>query len=219
CGILWLDSCRNVQRDRRVVGGLVMVVPKGTAALTQQRMAHLHASAAKWQLYEFDEREDAVRSVEVVAGGNLATRLVHAVDEAQANVRFADSIARIRSVLPQCDVAIVSPALVSFRLRGLEFAQARIAYDPRTFQSGQEIVFGMGAEERILDERNEAQFADLVRLAASIRHQDGPKPHPLWRMHPERWLESIVFGNVEALDGRLLPDPVYSQVPAFAAAD
>ena len=219
CGLLWLDSCRIAQQDRRVVEGLVMIVPRGTAALTQQRMAHLHPTAAKWQLYEFDEREDALSHADIAASGNLATRLVHATDETATHERFADSIARIRGILPQCDAAVLSPAVISFRLRGLEFAQARVAHDPRNFQSGQEIAFGIGAEERVLDEHNESQFVDLLRLAATIRHKDGPKPHPLWRMHPERWLESVVFKDVEALDGRLRTDCVYSQVPAFSAAD
>jgi hypothetical protein len=219
CGLLWLDACRLAQRDRRVVEGLLMVLPKGTLALTQQRMAHLHPTAAKWQLHEFDERDDALTQVDIAKSGNLATRLVHATDESGACERFADSIARIRGVLPQSDVVVLSPATISFRLRGLEFAQARVAHDPRNFQSGQEIAFGLGAEERVLDERNESQFVDLVQLAATIRHKEGPKAHPLWRMHPERWLESLVFGNVEALDGRLRTECVYSQVPAFSAAD
>ena len=34
-----------------------------------------------------------------------------------------------------------------------------------------------------------------------------------------RFAESVVFGNVEALDGRLRTECVYSQVPAFSAAD
>jgi len=38
-------------------------------------------------------------------------------------------------------------------------------------------------------------------------------------MHPERWLESLAVGNIETLDGRLQPEPLYTQVPAFAAAD
>ncbi|MFY9560721.1 MAG: hypothetical protein WAQ52_10850 [Terriglobales bacterium] len=219
CGLLWLDACRLAQQDRRVVEGLVVVLPKGTLALTQQRMAHLHPTAAKWHLHEFDERDDAFNPADTGECGNLATRLVHATDEKVAHERFADSIARIRSILPECDVAVLSPALISFRLRGLEFAQARVAHDPRNFQSGQEIAFGVGAEERALDERNEAQFINLLQLAAAIRHKDGPKTHPLWRMHPERWLESVVFGNVEALDGRLQTDCVYAQVPAFSAAD
>jgi len=58
-----------------------------------------------------------------------------------------------------------------------------------------------------------------VRLAAAIRREDGPKNHALWRMHPERWVESLIFANIAALDRRLRPDCVYAQVPAFAAAD
>ena len=218
CGILWLEACR-LSQERRVVEGLVVVLPRGASDLTKQRMAHLHSGVAKWQLYEFDEREDAMTPVETGAHGNLATRLVHLTDEAAARERFAESIALVRGIVPQCEVVILSPALVSFRLRGLEFALARVAHDPRNFQSGQEIVFGVGAEEHVLDSRNEADFGDMVRLAAAIRHKDGPKTHPLWRAHPERWLESEVLRNIEALDGRLRPECVYSQMPAFSAAD
>ncbi|MBI1739770.1 MAG: hypothetical protein HYR57_02660, partial [Candidatus Koribacter versatilis] len=124
CGLLWLDACRLAQQERRLVEGLVVVLPKGTIAVTQQRMAHLHPTAAKWHLYEFDEREDALIAADTAECGNLATRLVCATDEDLACERFAGSIARIRSILPQCDVAVLSPALISFRLRGLEFAQA-----------------------------------------------------------------------------------------------
>ncbi len=218
-GILWLEACRLAQQDRRLVEGLAMVVPKGMATLTRQRMAHLHPSAAKWHLYEFDQREDALVPVDSSDRGNLATRLVHSVDEQRARERFAASITRILEILPQAEVVVLSPALVSFRRHGLEFAQARIAHDPRNFQSSEEIAFGVGPEERVLDAENGTHFADLVRLAAAVRHKDGPKNHALWRMHPERWLESLIAGNVAALDGRLRPEPVYAQVPAFAAAD
>jgi hypothetical protein len=219
CGILWLEACRLSQQERRVVEGLALFVPKGMATLTRQRMAHLHPTAAKWSLYEFDQREDALTPLDISDRGNLATRLVHSVNEGQARERFAASIARIRGILPQSEVVVLSPASISFRRFGLEFAQARIAHDPRNFQSVEEIAFGIGAEERVLTSDNEMQFADLVRLAAAIRNQDGPKNHALWRMHPERWLESLVFDNIAALDGRLLRESVYAQVPAFAAAD
>jgi hypothetical protein len=38
-------------------------------------------------------------------------------------------------------------------------------------------------------------------------------------MHPERWLESLVMTDVSVIDERLEPESVYSQVPAFSAAD
>ena len=219
CGILWLETCRLSQKDRRIVEGLVLVVPKGTVTLTAERIAHLHPTAAKWHLNEFDQREDALVRQEIGDRGNMATRLVRAIDDGQALERFAASVARIRGILPQAEALVVSPAIISFRLYGLEFAQARVAHDPRNFETGEEVVFGLGPEERVLDARNEQAFADLVRLAASVRHKDGPKNHALWRMHPERWLESLASTNIAALDGRLRPDHVYRQVPAFAAAD
>jgi hypothetical protein len=218
-GVLWLEACRLAQRERRVVEGLALIVPKGTAALTRQRMAHLHPTAAKWYLYEFDQREDALVPADLGDCGNLATRLIHSFDEGLTRERFAESIARIGGILPQSEVVVLSPALISFRRHGLEFAQARIAHDPRNFQSSEEIVFGLGPEERVLNPENETQFADLVRLAAAVRRKDGPKNHALWRMHPERWLESLVARDIASLDGRLRSEFVYAQVPAFAAAD
>lgn len=219
CGILWLEACRMAGQERRVIEGLVLVVPKGAAALTAERFAHLDSAAAKWRLYEFDQREDALSEVDIRDRGNLATRLVRAVDEPQALERLRGSIERMHGILPEAEVIALSPAEVSFRCCGLEFAQARIVHDSRNFQLGEEIVFGIGPEERILDECNEADFADLVRLAAAVRRKDGPKNHPLWRMHPERWLESAAAGNIAALDGRLRTDCLYRQVPAFSAAD
>jgi hypothetical protein len=219
CGILWLEACRATQQERRVVEGLAMILPKGMATLTRQRMAHLHPTAAKWSLYEFDQQEDALVPIDTSDCGNMTTRLVHVIDEGLSCERFMQSIARIRCILPESEVVVLSPALISFRCHGLEFAQARIAHDPRNFESKEEIAFGVGPEERVLGAENETHFGDLVRLAAAVRRKDGPKNHPLWRMHPERWLESLVVDNLEVLDGRLRPEPLYAQVPAFAAAD
>ena len=47
----------------------------------------------------------------------------------------------------------------------------------------------------------------------------GPRHDRLFRMHPERWLESLVRADVRVIDERLESESVYSQVPAFSAAD
>jgi hypothetical protein len=58
-----------------VVEGLATdLCRKGTVALTRQRMAHLHPTAAKWHLYEFDQREDGLTPVDIGDRGNLATQ-------------------------------------------------------------------------------------------------------------------------------------------------
>ncbi|HEV2468201.1 MAG TPA: hypothetical protein VGS78_03330 [Candidatus Sulfotelmatobacter sp.] len=289
-GILWMDVCRESSFTRSplkpksglngppslLVEGLILFVPDGCSALVRERMANLNRAAAKWRLFEFDERHDAVVEVDCSDRGNVATRLVHATNETAALERFAESIARIRAVLPNCDVAVLSPAEVAFRWRGLEFARARVGgrfgpalsvnaftnrdtedhggrqnqsqnphfwqhrpevghpgsayssdhlHDPNRsnhtnqFRYEQEIVYGVGAEERVLEERNWAAFAELLSRLREVRHPYGPRQERLFRMHPERWLESLVMTDVSVIDERLEAESVYSQVPAFSAAD
>lgn len=218
-GILWLDVCRNAQNGKAVVEGLKLFVPHGASAVVRERMANLNRAAAKWSLYELDERHDALVEIDCADRGNIATRLVHAVDDASARERFGESIARIVKILPNCEIAVLSAAEISFRWRGLEFARARVGAEPGSFRSTQDIVFGVGAEERVLDDRNEFVFNGLLGALRDARHPYGPRQHPLWRMHPERWLESLVAGDVSVIDQRLDPAQIYSQVPAFSASD
>jgi hypothetical protein len=82
-----------------------------------------------------------------------------------------------------------------------------------------ELVFGAGSEQRVLDESNLAKFEGLIRSIGEVRHADGPHECRWWRLHPERWLESLVVKNISALDDQLDPRWCYSQVPAFSAAD
>ncbi len=218
-GILWLDICRESSGSKSLVEGLNLFVPAGCSARVRERMANLNRAAAKWRLFEFDERHDAMVEIDCADRGNIATRLVHATNETAALERFADSIAKIRTILPNCEAAVLSPVEIAFRWRGLEFARGRMGAEAVTFRSKQEIVFGVGAEERILEDRNWPEFLNLLTSLRDARHPYGPRHHRLFRMHPERWLESLVVGDVSVIDERLEPESVYSQVPAFSAAD
>ena len=218
-GILWLDACRQASAGNALVEGLHLFVPEGSSALVRERMANLNRAAAKWSLFEFDERHDAVVEIDCTDRGNVATRLVHATNEAAALERFADSTQKIRAILPNCEIAVLSAAELAFRWRGLEFARARMGAEVVTFRSRQEIVFGVGAEERVLEERNWTFFLQLLTALRDTRHPYGHKQYPLFRLHPERWLESLVVGDVSMVDERLEPRVLYSQVPAFSAAD
>jgi hypothetical protein len=182
-------------------------------------MANLNRAAAKWRLFEFDERHDSVVEMDCTDRGNIATRLVHATNESMALERFDESITRVQTILQNCEVVVLSPAEIAFRWRGLEFARARMGAEAVTFRAKQEIVFGVGAEERVLEDRNYPLFVQLVTALREARHPYGPRQHRLFRMHPERWLESLVRADVSALDERLETESVYSQVPAFSAAD
>jgi hypothetical protein len=218
-GILWLDVCRLAQARKIVVEGLKLFLPAGTSALTRERMAHLHRDAAKWQLYELEDREDHLKEIEVSDGGKIRTRLVHWTDEAAAGERFAEAIGRVRELMPEAEMAVISPAEIAFRCHGLEFAKARLAHHLGSLRSTPEIVFGVGADERVLGEQNADVFRRLVHSVGEVRHAEGPRDHALWRLHPERWLESLVVQDVTEADERLDATSLYSQVPAFSASD
>ena len=218
-GILWLDHCRQQLAARAHVEALHLFVPPGRAETVRQRLAHLNREAARFQLFELDEPQAAMTEVDCADRGNLATRLVHCPDAAAAGECFAAAIARVRASAPEAEVAVLSGAEVAFRMHGLEFARARLGAQAGGFRPGQEIVFGLGAAETALTDENAAQFEELVERMAAARQPAGDRRHPLWRMHPERWLESLVACDVEALDPGLDPACVYSQVPAFASTD
>jgi hypothetical protein len=218
-GILWLDVCRRGQASNVLVEGLKMFLPAGSSGLVRERMANLNRKAAKWALFELEERDDALVEIDCGDRGNVDTRLVHATDEGAARERFGSSIARVEEILPNCEVAVLSAAEIGFRWRGLEFARARLGMVPGSFNYVEEIVFGVGAEERILGAANVASFAELAKGLRETRHPYGARQEPLWRLRPERWLESLVVGDVSVVDERLEAAVRYSQVPAFSAAD
>ncbi|MGH9500047.1 MAG: hypothetical protein ACRD3L_12980 [Terriglobales bacterium] len=217
--ILWLDVCRQNQAGQYLVEGVKLFLPAGTSSLTRERMAHLNSQLAKWHLYELEENDDTLKQQDTSDRGNVATRLVHCTDESGTRNRFSSSIAQVQALMPEAEIAILSPAEIAFRCHGLEFARARLAHQPESFLSITEIGFGVGAHETILCEANLSRFTQLVRSIGEVRHPEGPRDHPLWRLHPERWLESLVVQNVAAIDEVLDSSCFYSQVPAFSAAD
>jgi hypothetical protein len=151
--------------------------------------------------------------------GNIETRLVRCTDERAARERFEKSIAGVRLLAPEAEIAMVTPGEIAFRLHGLEFARARMAMSETSFRAAEELVFGAGASETAVTEQNAEQFAAFVDVVTSTRKAHGDALHPLRRACPERWLESLVVKDVTAIDARLDAECVYSQVPAFSASD
>jgi hypothetical protein len=220
-GLLWLDACREREAGRGVVEGLRIFVPHGRASTLQIRLAHLNRAAAKFHIVELDERDESFTEIDAADLGNINTRLVRLADAAQVRERFAPAIKKILTLAPQAEIALLSPMELAFRLHGLEFARARSVNLPGSFRMESEIVFGVGGFQARLDDALEPAFAEFVKTVVEARELGGDRRDPLWRMYPERWLESLVIKNVGAIDSRLGLDPphVYSQVPAFSASD
>jgi len=218
-GILWMDYQRQRLAGRALVEGLKLLLPPGRSEIVRQRAASLNSEAAKWQLYELDERSEICEPFDCADSGNIVTRLTRAVDVRAAEGRFTSSLARIQELIPAAAISVESPSEIVFRLHGLEFARARLTPVPGSFRNHESIVFGIGPAEYILDESTSALFAELVQRMAKQRQPHGSPTNLFFRLAPERWLESLVTRDVRAIDERLDGNFVYSQVPAFAATD
>lgn len=218
-GLLWLDACREREAGRSLVEGLRLYVPPRTSSTVQIRLAHFNHAAAKFQLFEFDERDESSTQIDISDHGNIQTRLVRLPDAAQVRSRFAATVSKVLALAPLAEIAVISATELSFRLHGLELAQVRLANAPGAFQVAEEVIFGPpGYETRLSDETTPA-FAEFIKIVVEARSPNGDRRDPLWRMYPERWLESLVFKNVASVDSSLNPAHVYSQVPAFSASD
>jgi hypothetical protein len=218
-GLLWMDACREREAGRSLIEGLRLYVPRKTSATLQIRLAHLNHAAAKFQLFEFDERDESSTQIDLADHGNIQTRLVRLPDAAQVRSRFAAIESKIMALAPQAEIAVISATELSFRLHGLELARVRLANAPGTFQVTEEVIFGPPGYETRLNDETAPAFAEFIRTVVEARGPNGDRRDPLWRMYPERWLESLIFKNVSAVDSSLDPAHVYSQVPAFSASD
>jgi len=223
-GILWLHHCRESGDGRRLYQGLKLIVPRGMATLTLSRLAWLNPNVAQWELWELDQKIEELELRDAADHGNLTTRLMHAPNEQAARDRFGESTARVMALVPQTMREVVEQRIrsgteLAFLLHGLEFARVHMGYAGNSFNSAQEITFGAGANETPLTDENESELRELVTRLFARRIAGGDKRDPLYRMQPERWLESVLRRDVEPLDAHLDPAHVYTQVPAFAAAD
>jgi hypothetical protein len=97
---------------------------------------------------------------------------------------------------PEVETVDLNGGELSFRVHGLEFART----------VGSEVLAGISRK----------RAAELSRLR---RPDAADRRNSLYRRNPEAWLESQVRRHIENIDASLLPEPVYGQVPAFAAAD
>lgn len=223
-GILWLQHCRERAAGRHVFAGLRMVVPRGAAVLTLARMAWLNPKIAQWELYELDLRSEEMEQREPADHGNLKTRLIQAPNEAAILERFAKAIADVMAIIPEEGRALVeqrvrSTTEIAFLLHGLAFARAEMRVSPNSFAPEVQVYFGAGAQETRLDAGSREHLRAMTEVLFTRRRQDGDSNDALYRMQPERWMESRLRTQLPLLDEALLAEPVYAQVPAFAATD
>jgi hypothetical protein len=223
-GILWLAYCREHSGGRRVFEGLKVIVPAGGAAVTRGRMGWLNPALAKWELYELDERCETLDSAQIGDEGNLDIRLVHSFNHERTLERSQAAVDRLTRLLPEgvrsrTEIRPLSSTEISFRLHGLEFARIRHGVATGSFARQDTITFGAGPNETPLINATEDLFRDLMRRVYDGRFAGGSVRNPLYRLQPERWLESELKQGLAELEPAIREEFVYTQVPAFAGGD
>lgn len=229
-GILWLQHCREHGDGRRLYQGLRVIVPPGTAMLTLARMQWLRTDAAQWELYEFDQAKEVLTERDPYDSGNLVTRLPSAPNEGAVAERFGEAISRVMDVVPQSHHGSVQQQLrssthLALLLHGLEFARIRQTTSANSFNRVAEITFGAGANETPLTDETKPMLREFASELFERRHAKGSMRDPLFRMQPERWLESILRRDIAPLTAgtssfqQFDSEHVYAQVPAFQHID
>jgi hypothetical protein len=166
-GILWLHDYRERAGGRRLVQGLKIVLPRGTAMLTLSRMAWMNPDVAQWELWELDQRSEELEPRDAADQGNLRTRLVHHPDAEAAQERFAEAIAQVMELVPpheehRVEQRLRNTAELAFLLHGLEFARARIGLAPNSFAHTLEITVGVGPSETALTAANRNELMEKI---------------------------------------------------------
>ena len=223
-GILWLDYCRNHGDARRHFGGLKVVVPVGAWRTTAERIAWLNHGAADFALFTLDERSEELMPVDFRDIGNLDSGLVHAFSSAAALDRCQSGIDRVLALVPpaareRIEIRPHAATEVGLLLHGLEFARVRHSASAHSFARQEEVTFGAGPNETPLAVENEPLCRNLFERLFLSRHAGGAHTDALFRIAPERWLESRLRCGIAELLPELRGDQLHSQVPALSTGD
>jgi hypothetical protein len=203
-GLIWLDYLRR--RDPKLIThGLILYLPAGREKTTCLRLLFLDPKAAQYQAFVYTE-DGLEEGIDLRDYGNLDTRLEPCRRRLPSEL---DAI--LEPICKILDVEAIdrSDGELSLRVHGLEFART---------QAGT-ILAGLHSRRAI----RSSSVDEILQLAAELSRLRSPdaadRQNPLYLRNPEAWLESQVRNQIEEVDARLLPSPIYGQVPAFAATD
>ena len=207
-GLIWLDYIRS-REPKLTTHTLCVFMPAGSETDTALRLRYLDPSRLACELYVMtpDGYEDRANPLEYT---NLDTRVLpREPRELDTSVEHDRLEARLRE-LPDLEAIEQHDRSISFRVRGLEVA--------RRHGASHEFSFGIETKHP-LTTSTFAEIEKLISITSQIRsHRGGGNGNPLFRKHPERWLESQVRARLDTLDSSLCPEPVYGQAPAMAGA-
>ncbi|HEY6467993.1 MAG TPA: hypothetical protein VIY69_18480 [Candidatus Acidoferrales bacterium] len=209
--VLWLDWVRG-RSARHAVEGVRLIVPEGSSALVSERVLGL-ATSARTEIYELLEPDGRLRKIDA-AEGNLESWLIPRSERDSLLNQALAAAAGIHALalhLPPGGTDItarIAPGGMESVLafRGLEFAR----------YSREGFFFGLNDHLVRLNPTNQKALDNLVfqlDFYRSALAED--QKHRLYRVAPERWIETLILSNPLKLDPLLDARFLYSQVPAL----
>jgi len=208
-GPLWLQRARQTAASG-TLSALRLILPKGKSAILTHRLAAIDPRVSI-QIFELDGLSETLEKVDPCASGNIATWLVPRRESQLLLDRAAAALAPVVALAPSEITAHPSTPdhEVVLRFRGLSFAR---------WSDGQ-VFFDAGGAWEELRKHNEVELKQLLLNLQTFRNPLASQTrHPLYRAHSERWLQSVVQQDITRVDVSLLPELVYDQVFAQAAA-
>lgn len=209
-GLNWLDWLRENARDY-TISGLKLFLPPAAIPATALRAAHLD-SAAGLEIFAWPQAGPP----EPVRLGDFANIETHAPPRRDAGAwidRNRDLLVHwFGTSLGRLD-AVADPAAnaLSFRVFGVEIARMEGQIAPR-------LLWGLEGNRRIYREEEREQFREFVARVLSERAASGRAEGEIYRLQPERWLESLLLRDLSKIDPGLVAGQAYPQVPAVSGA-
>ena len=208
--LLWLHRARQLNY-RGSVTGIRLIVPKDAGHVVAHRLAALNPQLVI-ELYEHDPALNILEKIDPRRAGNLDTWLVpHRESESLLN-QARPVLEPIVSLAPPA--VTLHPAAPSrevwLRFRGLPFAR---------WDDGR-IFFGINDARQELTPASRPALNRLLQELEVHRHPHARDTrHLLYRVQPERWLESIARADITRIDASLDQRFVYAQVFANAGGE
>jgi len=209
-GLLWLDRTRESPRSKSVAG-LRLFFPADAGRVTKHRLQALSRSTTV-ELYEYSVDTWRARLVDPQDTGNWETWLAPRREAEAILAEARPAVEHIQSLAPGIMEAEWIPGTreVALRFRGLIFA--------RWTRAG--VFYGAGDPQQPLTADRQADFERLVKDLETYRSPvSTATKHALYRAQSERWLETMVAGDLGRIDARLDTRFLYKQVPALSAGD
>jgi hypothetical protein len=208
--LLWLERVRHTSRGTSA-GKLRLILPKGMAAVVAQILPALDERLAI-ELYELDPVREILEPVDPHALTNFDSWLV---PQRETQALLDRAHAELRPILSRASRAVTLHASVPsrevwLRFRGLPFLR---------WEEGK-MWFGMPEPRSELTPASEPAFKRILHELELHRSPlASDNHHPLYRAHPERWLEALVREDISRIDAALDQRFVYAQVFANTAAE